>query len=100
MADNQPNTTHYKLVSYEAGRGLRAGAVSNDAVFDLAELTGKPSYATMLGGLDDWAKAEPLIEAAVAKKESSGTPGFPLAKVRLLALVLYPSAIFCAGANY
>jgi 2-keto-4-pentenoate hydratase/2-oxohepta-3-ene-1,7-dioic acid hydratase in catechol pathway len=100
MAETERNTTNYKLVSYEAAQGPRAGAVSNAAVFDLAELTGKPSYATMLGVLDDWAKAEPLIEVAVAKQESSGTPGSPLARVRLLAPVLYPSAIFCAGANY
>ena len=103
MADSERNTTHYKLVTYEAGHGPRAGVVLHDAVFDLVELTAKPSYPTMLGVLDDWAKAEPLIEAALAKKVEKGsgaTPGSPLAKVRLLAPVLYPSAIFCAGANY
>jgi 2-keto-4-pentenoate hydratase/2-oxohepta-3-ene-1,7-dioic acid hydratase in catechol pathway len=100
MADDQRNTIHYRLVTYETAQGPRAGAFLNDAVFDLAELTGKPSYATMLGVLDDWAKAEALIEAAVAKKGSGATPGSPLAKVRLLAPVLYSSAIFCAGANY
>jgi len=100
MADNERNTTHYKLVTYETVQGPRAGVVFHDAVVDFAELTGKPSYATMLGVLDDWAKAEALIEAAVAKKGSGATPNSPLAKVRLLAPVLYPSAIFCAGANY
>jgi 2-keto-4-pentenoate hydratase/2-oxohepta-3-ene-1,7-dioic acid hydratase in catechol pathway len=103
MADSERNTTHYKLVTYETAQGPRAGVVLHDAVFDLAELTGKPSYATMLGVLDDWVKAEPLIEAALAKKVEKGsgaTPGSPLAKVRLLAPVPYPSAIFCAGANY
>ncbi len=100
MAQNERNTTHYKLVTYETAQRPRAGAVFDDAAFDLAELTGKPSYATMLGVLDDWAKAEPLIEVAVAKKGSGAMPGSPLAKVRLLAPVLYPSAIFCAGANY
>ena len=103
MADSERNTTHYTLVTYETAQGPRSGAVFNDAVFDLAELTGKPSYATMLGVLDDWAKAEPLIEAAVAKKVEKGsgaTPGSPLAKVRLLAPVLYPPTLFCAGANY
>src|SRR5580704_6850892 len=102
MADSERNTTHYKLVTYETAQGPRAGAVLNDAVFDLAELTGKPSYATMLGVLEDWAKAEPLIEAALAKKAEKGSSatGSPLAKVRLLAPVLYPSTLFCAGANY
>ncbi len=100
MANSERNTTRYTLVTYETAQGPRAGAVSNDAVFDLAELTGKPSYASMLGVLDDWAKAEPLIEAALAKKGSGATPGSPLAKVRLLAPVLYPPTLFCAGANY
>jgi 2-keto-4-pentenoate hydratase/2-oxohepta-3-ene-1,7-dioic acid hydratase in catechol pathway len=100
MADNDWNTTNYKLVTYEAAQGPRAGAVFHDAVFDLAELTGKPSYATMLGVLDDWAQAEPLIETAFAKVGSGATPSSPLARVQLLAPVLYPSSIFCAGANY
>jgi 2-keto-4-pentenoate hydratase/2-oxohepta-3-ene-1,7-dioic acid hydratase in catechol pathway len=100
MADNERNTTHYKLVTYETARGARAGAVFNDAVFDLTELTGEPSYATMLGVLDDWAEADALIETALAKMGGGATASSPLAKVRLLAPVLYPSAIFCAGANY
>jgi 2-keto-4-pentenoate hydratase/2-oxohepta-3-ene-1,7-dioic acid hydratase in catechol pathway len=103
MADSERNSTNYKLATYETTQGPRAGAVSNEAVFDLAELTGKPSYATMLGVLDDWAKAEPLIEAALAKegaKKGSSVIGSPLAKVQLLAPVLYPPTIFCAGANY
>ena len=95
MPDSQ-----YKLVSYETTQGPRAGAVFHDSVFPLAELTGKASYATMLGVLDDWAKAQPLIETSLAGKGSSTTSGSPLAKVRLLAPVLYPPAIFCAGANY
>jgi len=102
MADDQRDSTHYKLVTYETAQGPRAGAVLNDVVFDLAELTGKPSYASMLGVLDDWAKAEPLIEAAVAKKGEKGSSatGSSLAKVRLLAPVFYPPTLFCAGANY
>ena len=100
MADHERNTTHYKLVTYKTVQGPRAGAVFHDSVFDLAELTDKPSYATMLGVLDDWAEAEALIERAVATMGSGATPSSPLAKVRLLAPVLYPPTIFCAGANY
>jgi hypothetical protein len=96
MADNERNTTQYKLVTYKTVQGPRAGAVSNEAVFDLSELTGRPSYATMLGVLDDLEAAETLIEAAVAKKGSGATPSSPLTKIRLLVPVLYPSVIFCA----
>lgn len=99
MAGEQ-DTTSYKLVTHETPRGPRAGVVFNDAVFDLAELTGNPSYTTMLAVLEDWAIGEALIEKAVSKLGSSAIPGSPLANVRLLAPVLYPSAIFCAGANY
>jgi|SRR5579872_648063 len=100
MAENEQNSSHYKLVTYETVRGPRAGVVFNNAVFDLAELTGKGSHGTMLGALEDWAVAEALISKAVSNIGSSATPRSPLAKVRLLAPVLYPSAIFCAGANY
>ena len=100
MAENEQNSTRYKLVTYETARGPRAGVVLNDAVFDTAELTGKASHGTMLGALEDWAAAEALIDEAVSKLGSSAKPSSPLAKVRLLAPVLYPSAIFCAGANY
>jgi 2-keto-4-pentenoate hydratase/2-oxohepta-3-ene-1,7-dioic acid hydratase in catechol pathway len=100
MSETEQNSTQHKLVTYETPRGTRAGAVFEDSVFDLAELTGKPSYASMLGVLDDWAQAEPLIETAVATMTKGAAPGSPLAKARLLAPVLYPPAIFCAGANY
>ena len=100
MAEKEQKTTHYKLVTYETVRGPRAGVVFDDAVFDLAELTGKSSYATMLGLLEDWTVAEALFEKIVSSGSSSATSSSPLAKVRLLAPVLYPSAIFCAGANY
>jgi 2-keto-4-pentenoate hydratase/2-oxohepta-3-ene-1,7-dioic acid hydratase in catechol pathway len=100
MPDDDRNNTPYKLVTYETPRGTRAGAVFEDSVFDLAELTGKPSYATMLGVLDDWAQAEPLIETSVATMSKGAAPGSPFAKARLIAPVLYPPAIFCAGANY
>jgi len=100
MAGTDRNTTHCKLVTFETAQGPRAGAAYDGAIFDLAELTGKPLYATMLGVLDDWVRAEPIIDTAVAKIGSGSTPGVPLANVRLLAPVLYPPTIFCAGANY
>jgi hypothetical protein len=51
MVDKERNTKHYKLVTYETARGPCAGAIIGEAAFDLAELTGKPSYATLLGVL-------------------------------------------------
>jgi len=100
MAEKEHRTTHYNLVTYETARGPRAGVVFNDGVFDLAELTSQPLYATMLGVLEDWSVAEALIDKAVSRLSNSSTSSSPLAKARLFAPVLYPSAIFCAGANY
>src|SRR5260370_36126014 len=86
----------YKLVMYEAAQGLRAGLVLDGAVFDVATLTGNASYATTLGILGDWDAAQPALELAARKTNG----GLPLEKTKLLAAVLYPSAVYFAGANY
>ena len=39
----------YKLATYQASDGARAGLVIDDKVFDAAKLTGKAAYATVLG---------------------------------------------------
>jgi len=85
----------YKLVSYQSNSGPRAGIIIDDKVFDAAELMGRPNYATMLGILEDWDNAR----SALQNVKASGN-GTPLASAKLLAPVLWPSAIYCAGANY
>ena len=85
----------YKLVSYQSNSGPRAGISIDDQVFDAAELMGRPNYATMLGILEDWDNAR----SALQNVKASGN-GTPLAGAKLLAPVLWPSAIYCAGANY
>lgn len=86
----------YKLVSYQSNSGPRAGLVIDDQVFDAAELTGRPSYATVLGILEDWGAAQGVLQNVKA----GSAKGTPLAQAKLLAPVLWPSAIYCAGANY
>ena len=88
--------TQYKLVMYQAGQEPRAGLVIDEAVFDAATLTGNASYATVVGILSEWDAAQPALESAARKTNG----GLPLEKTKLLAPVLYPSAIYCAGANY
>ncbi|MDB5410861.1 MAG: 2-keto-4-pentenoate hydratase [Rhodospirillales bacterium] len=87
----------YKLITYQTESGPRTGFIVDDRVFDLVEATGKSGYATMLDVLRDWDAAEPAIEAAAAK---AGTGGKPVASVKLLAPILAPPTIYCAGANY
>src|ERR1700691_4095702 len=90
----------YKLATYRSSDGPRAGLIIGDDVFDAAKLTGKPAYATVLGILEDWKTAEGALKKAAAGAGKSRQKRQPLKKTKLLAPVRYPSAIYCAGANY
>ena len=61
----------YKLATYGAVQGPRAGIVVGEEVFDLAGLTDKPSYATVLDVLKDWETAQTLLDKA-AEETSVG----------------------------
>ena len=63
-------TAGYKLATYKSSDGPRAGLVIGEEVFDAAKLTGKPAYATVLGILADWKRAEAVLNHGSA---SSGT---------------------------
>jgi 2-keto-4-pentenoate hydratase/2-oxohepta-3-ene-1,7-dioic acid hydratase in catechol pathway len=92
----------YKLLSYLSGRDPRAGVLIDDVVYDAAKLTGDSADGSVLGALQDWSRANRRL-AQAAKRLSAGksrAKGIPLRRARLLAPVLYPGAIFCAGANY
>jgi 2-keto-4-pentenoate hydratase/2-oxohepta-3-ene-1,7-dioic acid hydratase in catechol pathway len=92
----------YRLLSYRDGRDARAGVLVAETVYDAAKLTGVPAYSSVLGMLEDWTRARRSL-AEAAEKITAGksrAKGRPLARTRLLAPLLYPGAIFCAGANY
>jgi len=92
----------YKLLSYAAGRDARAGLLVGEAVYDAAKATGVARYARVLDILQDWTRAQRAL-AQAARGLATGKSrlkGSPLGRTRLLAPVLYPGAIFCAGANY
>jgi len=86
----------YKLATYESENGPRAGIIVGEAVFDAAELTGQSSYTSVLRILEDWARAKDIL-AGAAKKTGAG---WKLKETHLRAPVLWPPAIYCAGANY
>src|ERR1700733_16047376 len=90
----------YKLATYKSSDGPRAGLVIGDEVFDAAKLTGKPAYATVLGILADWKRAEGALKKAAAGAAQSRAKRMSLKKTKLLAPVQYPSTIYCAGANH
>jgi 2-keto-4-pentenoate hydratase/2-oxohepta-3-ene-1,7-dioic acid hydratase in catechol pathway len=70
--------------------------VSGGRVHDAEGLTGRARHATMLGLLEDWGEALQLL----ASRAGQVAGGQPLAETKLLAPILYPGAIYCAGANY
>jgi 2-keto-4-pentenoate hydratase/2-oxohepta-3-ene-1,7-dioic acid hydratase in catechol pathway len=92
----------YRLLSYQSGREARAGVLVGDTVYDAARLSGESGWSSVLGALQEWPKANRAF-AAAAKRIAAGkskAKGIPLQRVKLLAPVLYPGDIYCAGANY
>ncbi|MEX0752033.1 MAG: fumarylacetoacetate hydrolase family protein [Xanthobacteraceae bacterium] len=89
----------YRLATYQSMEGPRAGIVVEETVFDAAELTNQPAYATTLGILADWTRAQASLKNALGTA-APNAKAMPLQHTRLRAPVLWPSAIYCAGANY
>lgn len=87
----------FRLATYQSASGPRAGIIMGETVFDAAELTGHAGYGSVLGILEDWPRAGDLIATLTSKKAAGG---WPLAQTHLRAPILWPSAIYCAGANY
>jgi 2-keto-4-pentenoate hydratase/2-oxohepta-3-ene-1,7-dioic acid hydratase in catechol pathway len=89
----------YKLATYQSMQGPRAGIVVDESVFDAAELTGQATYASVLGMLEDWHRAHDTVRTALQKRAPE-LKAMPLVQTKLRAPILWPSAIYCAGANY
>ena len=88
----------YRLLSYRDKSGTsKAGMLVGGLVYPVAPLLDDiPDTSSVIGLLKSWDKVHPRLEAAAAK--ASG--GKLLTEVLLLAPVLYPGALYCAGANY
>src|SRR5258707_8467541 len=92
----------YRLLSYQSGREARAGVLVGEQIYDASRLTAQPAWSSVLGALENWGKAHRAF-AAAAKRIAAGrskAKGVPLKRARLLAPVLHPGNIYCAGANY
>ncbi len=86
----------FTLATIDTASGPHAAIVVGDRVLDIAAATGDQRDASMLHILATWAEALPRLEALAAKADS----GMPLSQAKLLAPILNPGAIFCAGSNY
>jgi 2-keto-4-pentenoate hydratase/2-oxohepta-3-ene-1,7-dioic acid hydratase in catechol pathway len=89
----------FKLVTYEAPQGAKAGILCGDQVFDAAAATGAQKYGSIIGILADWDKAKPTL-SRIAAEIGKAKGAMPLAGVTLAAPIPNPGTIYCAGANY
>ena len=87
----------YRLVTYRDASGTRSGIVLGDNVHDVVRLLQKPAYASVRGILDDWEAAVYLLAEAAGENHADAVS---LSGLELLPPIVYPGAIYCAGANY
>jgi 2-keto-4-pentenoate hydratase/2-oxohepta-3-ene-1,7-dioic acid hydratase in catechol pathway len=91
----------YRLVSYtEDGAAPQAGVLVGERVVPAAALLAGVGAETtsVLGLLRAWDAVHPRLHAAAHNLQPDA--GVALSNVKLLAPILYPGALFCAGANY
>ncbi len=91
----------YRLLTYQSGREARAGILVEGQVYDPSAIVGG-AYISVLAMLQDWRTAGPALALAAERiiAGKSRAKGVPARRVKLLAPVLYPANIYCAGANY
>ncbi len=87
----------FKLATVQTGRGPRAAIIAGDRFVVVASATHREQDRDVVGLLENWDAALPRLDALAAQAARIGAP---LAEAGLLAPVLAPGAIFCAGANY
>ena len=85
----------YRLVSYLDAGVARAGVLIDGHVVSAEKILGRQG-ASVLDILRDWDNAHPRLAHASA----AATDGAAVADLKLLAPILYPGVLFCAGANY
>lgn len=94
--------TAYRLLTYRGDDGKpRAGVLVGERVHPAPALlagVGDVDTGSVLGLLEAWDKVHPRLKEAAANL--SADAGTPLSSMHLLAPLLYPTALFCAGANY
>ena len=99
----------YRLASYADADGVaRAGIVVDERIVDVAHTLGadageRPgSTPSVMAILERWQQCSPKLQrlAQTVRAATSHRPGRPLSEVKLLAPVMYPGTVFCAGANY
>ena len=60
----------YRLLSYKSGKDARAGILVGEAVHDVAKVTGKAAWSSVLALLQEWPAAHKALNAVADKLES------------------------------
>jgi 2-keto-4-pentenoate hydratase/2-oxohepta-3-ene-1,7-dioic acid hydratase in catechol pathway len=94
--------SEYRLVSYaDGGLTSKAGVLVGERIVPAATLLRDAAgidSSSVLGLLRAWDSTHPRLAAAAQKLQPND--GIALGRVKLLAPILYPGALYCAGANY
>lgn len=99
---------NFFLAQYAADGEVRAGIVIDDVIVDAGAALSREridpaerTYVTALEILGNWRQLYPRLRRIAGLVRSDEHPGkMPLSQARLLAPLLYPGSIYCAGANY
>jgi len=98
----------YKLFSYRAGSGeARSGIGVGEQAYDLQRcLKGRATLQdaeSLLSVLDQWSRAAPILQLLADTLLDGGVAAsdqWPIQSTSFLPPLLYPNAVYCAGANY
>jgi len=98
----------YRLASFAEADGVaRAGVVIDQQIIDATHALGANAAApgaphSVMSILAHWRQCHPKLQqyARAVRSATTARAGRALSEVKLLAPVLYPGTVFCAGANY
>lgn len=92
--------SRHALVSYAVDSRPRVGVLVDGHVIDLADATGHCADSTMHDLLSDWGASKIRVSEVARQAAAGEIAGAPLSDVRLLAPLVAPATLYCAGANY
>jgi len=87
----------FRLLTYRDTQGdNRPGILVDQSIYDISE-----EFISVLQILNNWATTEPkLMEIGQRLAQRPNATGTPINEVTLAPPILFPGALYCAGANY
>ena len=87
----------FRLLTYRDKQGdNRPGILVDQSIYDIGE-----EFISILEILNNWATTEPkLMEIGERLAQHPNATGTPINEVTLAPPILFPGALYCAGANY